>query len=166
MAKGAGMIQPNMATMLSYILTDAAIPAGELRKMLKTVLGRTFNRISVDSDTSTNDTVLLLANSASGVEVTKANRERFESALGNVAESLAVAIARDGEGARKLLTIAQRHGANAEGREQIERIFDEVEAEKHHHDVDADAFGAEFETAIGGHYAIEQHQRAIHASAE
>lgn len=52
---------------------------------------------------------------------------------------------------RKLLTIAQRHGANAEGREQIQRIFDEVEAEKHHHDVDADAFSAEFETAIGGH---------------
>ena len=52
---------------------------------------------------------------------------------------------------RKLLTIAQRHGANAEGREQIERIFEEVEAEKRHHDVDAEAFGAEFETAIGGH---------------
>jgi len=52
---------------------------------------------------------------------------------------------------RKLFAIAQRHGANAEGREQIQRIFDEVEAEKHHHDVDADAFGAEFQTAIGGH---------------
>ena len=52
---------------------------------------------------------------------------------------------------RKLLKIAQRHGANAAGREQIQRIFEEVETEKHHHNVDAEAFGAEFETAIGGH---------------
>lgn len=123
MAKGAGMIQPNMATMLSYIFTDAAIPADELRKMLKTVLGRTFNRISVDSDTSTNDTVLLLANGASGVAVTKVNRERFESALGNVAESLAVAIARDGEGARKLLTIDVEGAVSEHAAETIARAI-------------------------------------------
>ena len=123
MAKGAGMIQPNMATMLSYIFTDAAIAAGVLRKMLKAVLGRTFNRISVDSDTSTNDTLLLLANGASGVAITRANREMFESALGNVAESLAVAIARDGEGARKLLTIDVEGAPSERAAETIARAI-------------------------------------------
>ena len=91
--------------------------------MLKTVLGRTFNRISVDSDTSTNDTVLLLANGASGVAITRANRERFESALGNVAESLAVAIARDGEGARKLLTIDVEGAASERAADTIARAI-------------------------------------------
>jgi len=112
--KGAGMIQPNMATMLCYLFTDGAIPTPALRKMLKTAVGKTFNRISVDSDMSTNDTVLLLANGASGVAITKRNRKEFEAALGSVAESLAVAIARDGEGARKLFTI-DIEGASSDG---------------------------------------------------
>ena len=68
MAKGAGMIQPNMATMLSFIFTDAAFEAQTLNRMLRTAVERSFNRISVDGDTSTNDTVLLLANGASGIE--------------------------------------------------------------------------------------------------
>lgn len=114
MTKGAGMIQPNMATMLCYLFTDAAIPAPALRKMLKTAVDKTFNRISVDSDMSTNDTVILLANGASGVSITKRNREKFEAALGSVTESLAVAIVRDGEGARKLFTI-DVEGASSDG---------------------------------------------------
>ena len=123
MTKGAGMIQPNMATMLCYLFTDAAIPAGALGKMLKTAVGKTFNRVSVDSDMSTNDTVLLLANGASGVKITKRNRETFEAALGSVAESLAVAIARDGEGARKLFTIDVEGASSDSAAETIARAI-------------------------------------------
>ena len=123
MTKGAGMIQPNMATMLCYLFTDAAIPAPVLRKMLKTAVGKTFNRVSVDSDMSTNDTVLLLANGASGVAITKRNREEFEAALSRVTESLAVAIARDGEGARKLFTIDVEGASSAGAAETIARAI-------------------------------------------
>ncbi len=105
MAKGSGMIHPRLATMLAYIMTDARIAPGPLAKMLRSVADETFNRISVDSDTSTNDTVCLLANGQSGVQVRGSNRDAFRAALRTVAEQLAIAIARDGEGARKLLTI-------------------------------------------------------------
>lgn len=105
MAKGAGMIQPNMATMLSFVLTDAFIEAGTLQRMLKRAVDRSFNRISVDGDTSTNDTVYLLANGASGIRLDSKDRTLFEEALGRLAQELAVAIVTDGEGSRKLLTI-------------------------------------------------------------
>ena len=105
MAKGSGMIHPNMATMLGFLFTDAAIPAAQLGKILKRVAGRTFNCISVDGDTSTNDTVFLLANGASGVKITKANRAEFERAVESVAQQLAIAIVRDGEGAKKVVTL-------------------------------------------------------------
>jgi glutamate N-acetyltransferase/amino-acid N-acetyltransferase len=94
-----------MATMLSYIFTDAAIGAGPLQAMLKKAVDRSFNRISVDSDTSTNDTVILLANGASGIAISRSSRDAFEDGLASVSESLAIAIAKDGEGARKLVTI-------------------------------------------------------------
>jgi glutamate N-acetyltransferase/amino-acid N-acetyltransferase len=123
MAKGAGMIHPNMATMLSYIFTDAAIPADALQTMLKKAVGRSFNRISVDSDTSTNDTVLLLANGASGVAVSRSNRNSFEAGLAQVAESLAVAIAKDGEGARKLVTIDVEGAATERDADTIARAI-------------------------------------------
>lgn len=123
MTKGAGMIQPNMATMLCYLFTDAKVPAGMLRKMLKTAVSKTFNRISVDSDMSTNDTVLLLANGASGVAIKKWNREEFKAALCSVAESLAVAIARDGEGARKLFTIDVEGASSDAAAETIARAI-------------------------------------------
>ncbi len=105
MAKGSGMIQPNMATMLAFIFTDADLKPGALKKMLLAAVEPTFNSISVDSDTSTNDTVFMLANGASGVRPKKAARTAFQKALTSVCEQLAVAIVRDGEGARKLLTI-------------------------------------------------------------
>ena len=108
MAKGAGMIQPNMATMLSFILTDAAVEAATLRRMLKRAVDRSFNCISVDGDTSTNDTVYLLANGASGVRLGGKDRALFEQALGRLAEELAVAIVTDGEGSKKLLAIEVR----------------------------------------------------------
>ncbi|MBI3693243.1 MAG: bifunctional glutamate N-acetyltransferase/amino-acid acetyltransferase ArgJ [Acidobacteria bacterium] len=106
MAKGAGMIHPLMATMLSFLFTDADLRPAELKPMLAAAVERSFNRISVDGDTSTNDTVYLIANGASGVRPLSKERARVEEALLQVAEQLAVAIVRDGEGARKLLTIA------------------------------------------------------------
>ena len=92
MAKGAGMIQPNMATMLAFLFTDADLKPGPLQKMLGEAVEQTFNSISVDSDTSTNDTAFLLANGASGVRPKKADRAAFKKALTSVCEQLAVGI--------------------------------------------------------------------------
>jgi glutamate N-acetyltransferase/amino-acid N-acetyltransferase len=107
MCKGAGMIHPNMATMLCYLTTDAAVPQALLRTLLRGAAGRTFNRINIDGDQSTNDTVLLLANGASGVKVAAAgpDRERFAAALTEVCARLAELVVRDGEGATKLVEI-------------------------------------------------------------
>ena len=102
MTKGSGMIQPNMATTLGFVVTDAVVSAAALRSALKKAIDRSYNRISVDGDTSTNDTVAVLANGASGV---KPSAKALEGALTSVLESLAVQIARDGEGAKKLVTI-------------------------------------------------------------
>jgi glutamate N-acetyltransferase/amino-acid N-acetyltransferase len=123
MAKGAGMIHPNMATMLSFLFTDAAIEAGALRRMLRKAVGRSFNRISVDSDMSTNDTVVLLANGAAGIGLSASNRRFFESALAQLTEDLAVAIARDGEGARKLLTIDVEGASSDKAADRIARAI-------------------------------------------
>jgi len=101
-AKGSGMIHPNMATMLSVIVTDAQVSAAVLQAALKNASKRSFNRISVDGDTSTNDTLLVLANGASGVKPTAAE---FQAALEDVCISLAQQVARDGEGATKFITI-------------------------------------------------------------
>jgi glutamate N-acetyltransferase / amino-acid N-acetyltransferase len=105
MAKGAGMIQPNMATTLNFIMTDAAISPRHLQQMLTAAAERSFHRLSVDGDTSTNDTVLLLANGASGVKPDEKGRLVFQEVLAWVMEDLAEMIARDGEGARKLISI-------------------------------------------------------------
>jgi glutamate N-acetyltransferase/amino-acid N-acetyltransferase len=101
MAKGAGMIEPNMATMLSFLLTDAAIPTATLRPMLKQAVEKSFNMISVDTDTSTSDTVILMANGLAG----EVDRNAFQSALDEVCSSLAKEVARDGEGASKLIEV-------------------------------------------------------------
>ena len=101
MAKGAGMIHPNMATMLSTIVTDAAISPGDLALALKRAVDGSFNSISIDGDTSTNDTVLVLANGAAGPLVF----ERFAHALAELCADLAQQIVRDGEGATKFITI-------------------------------------------------------------
>lgn len=105
MTKGSGMIHPQMATTLGFVLTDAVLPAVELRAMLKRTVERSYNRLSVDGDTSTNDTLVLMANGASGARPDKKELARVEEAVAEVMESLARAIARDGEGARKLVTI-------------------------------------------------------------
>jgi glutamate N-acetyltransferase/amino-acid N-acetyltransferase len=103
-AKGSGMIAPNMATMLGFLVSDAAIDATSLQKALKESVDETFNNVSVDHDTSTNDMVLLLANGASGLTVGKEiPLPVFKQALDYVNMHLAKVIARDGEGATKLL---------------------------------------------------------------
>ena len=109
-AKGSGMIQPDMATMLSFLFTDAALPSAVLQPMLAQVVGRTYNCITVDSDTSTSDTVLLFATGQSGagegVERLDHPRLRdFRRKLEDVARDLALQVVKDGEGAQKLVTI-------------------------------------------------------------
>ncbi|MDP8991138.1 MAG: bifunctional glutamate N-acetyltransferase/amino-acid acetyltransferase ArgJ [Acidobacteriota bacterium] len=118
MTKGSGMIQPNMATTLGFVMTDAVVTPELLRTALKRAVGRSYNRISVDGDTSTNDTVAVLANGASGV---KPAAKAFEAALTEVLESLARQIARDGEGARKLITVDVEGAASEKAAEQIAR---------------------------------------------
>ncbi|VAW40242.1 Glutamate N-acetyltransferase @ N-acetylglutamate synthase [hydrothermal vent metagenome] len=106
MAKGSGMIHPNMATMLAVLTTDAAIAPNVLNGLLNTAVNRSFNRISIDGDTSTNDTVLLLANGASGTAVTNpASITQFSDALNHLCTTLAHMIVRDGEGATKFVEI-------------------------------------------------------------
>lgn len=105
MTKGAGMIQPNMATTLAFVMTDAAIPAGVLRPMLAAAIDRSYHCVSIDGDTSTNDTVVLLANGASGIRPNQKERLVFEEVLCWVLEDLAEKIALDGEGARKLISV-------------------------------------------------------------
>ncbi len=105
MTKGSGMIHPNMATTLGYILTDAAIPAKDLKMILARATDLSFNRLTVDGDTSTNDTLVLLANGASKVKPSAAELVEIAEAINTVAKSLAAQIARDGEGARKLVRV-------------------------------------------------------------
>jgi glutamate N-acetyltransferase/amino-acid N-acetyltransferase len=107
-AKGAGMIEPNMATMLVYLMTDAELPRQSLKPMLKRVVDKTFNAISIDTDTSTSDTVVLMANGLAG----KVNVTEFERALLEVGEYLAREIARNGEGATKLITVEVSRAKN------------------------------------------------------
>ena len=100
-AKGAGMIEPNMATMLVYLMTDAELPKTALRPMLRRVVDRTFNCMSIDTDTSTSDTVVLMANGLAG----KVKLGQFEKGLLEVCEYLTKEIARNGEGATKLIAV-------------------------------------------------------------
>ena len=105
-AKGAGMIEPNMATMLVYLMTDADLPKAALRPMLRRVVDQTFNCMSIDTDTSTSDTVVLMANGLAG----KVRFGVFEKGLLEVSEYLTREIARNGEGVTKLI-IADVNGA-------------------------------------------------------
>lgn len=103
--KGSGMIAPNMGTMLSFIVTDAVIPAGQIKMALKNAADVSFNMIVVDGDESTNDTCLMMANGASGVEVFKDGKldSNFQDALNYLCIDLAKKMARDGEGATKFI---------------------------------------------------------------
>jgi glutamate N-acetyltransferase/amino-acid N-acetyltransferase len=123
MTKGSGMIQPRMATTLGFIMTDASIPAAQLRAILKRGVERSYNRLSVDGDTSTNDTLVLLANGASGVRPDARELPKVEEGIAGVMESLAQAIARDGEGARKFVTIVVSGTSNDDSAARMARAI-------------------------------------------
>lgn len=114
MAKGAGMIHPRLATTLCFLTTDAAVPAPVLQRALERAVERSFNRITVDGDTSTNDTVLVLANGQAGAPPVDGGEdlERFTEALTAVAEDLARMVVRDGEGAQRLVEVVVEGAAD------------------------------------------------------
>lgn len=114
LAKGAGMIEPNMATMLAFLLTDAAVEKRALQTALRESVKKSFNRISVDGDMSTNDTVLCLANGAAGNHLLKQGHAQwpaFCAMLDRITQALAMMIIGDGEGAKKVATITVKGAA-------------------------------------------------------
>jgi len=116
-AKGAGMIRPDMATMLAYIATDAGVEAPALQQCLHAAVARSFNRITVDGDTSTNDACVLVATGAGGMRVIRADGDHYEAfsaAVTAVCERLAQLIVRDAEGATKFVTVSVAGGADSD----------------------------------------------------
>jgi glutamate N-acetyltransferase/amino-acid N-acetyltransferase len=125
-AKGSGMIQPNMATMLSFIATDAAISPALLQRALRRAVAPTFNSITIDGDTSTNDTLAILANGESGArKITKENADfrKFSAALQSICHSLALAIVADGEGAQRVIEIEVRGAPSARAADKVARTI-------------------------------------------
>jgi glutamate N-acetyltransferase / amino-acid N-acetyltransferase len=123
-AKGSGMIHPDMATMLAFLTTDVRISSARLQKMLKSAVDQSFNMVSVDGETSTNDMVVCLANGAAenkSIEKFPAARRAFQSALDAVCTELAKRIARDGEGATKFAEIRVTGARNPETARKIAR---------------------------------------------
>jgi len=121
MAKGSGMIHPNMGTMLAFMTTDAQISASELQRLLREAVNDSFNMVTVDGDTSTNDMALFLANGASGITPVGEDWERFEYMVKAMAVYLAREIARDGEGAGKLLEVKVTGAKTKEDARKIAR---------------------------------------------
>ena len=113
-AKGAGMIHPNMATMLGFVATDAGIAKAALQKMVRNAADKSFNAITVDGDTSTNDAFVVMATGAGPRVATTQDAAVLEAALTEVSQALAQAIVRDGEGATKFVTIRIERGRDAE----------------------------------------------------
>ncbi|MDA1371583.1 MAG: bifunctional glutamate N-acetyltransferase/amino-acid acetyltransferase ArgJ [Proteobacteria bacterium] len=116
-AKGAGMLKPNLATMLSFVFTDARIAKDKLGSLLEEVVSHSFNRLTVDGDTSTNDSCMLTATGQSGVEIKNLQSEegtQFRKALQQVFLELATELIRDAEGASKFVTIEVIHGKSAQ----------------------------------------------------
>jgi glutamate N-acetyltransferase/amino-acid N-acetyltransferase len=116
MAKGAGMIKPNMATMLAYIATDASLDKALLQSVLEQCTDQSFNRITIDGDTSTNDACVLIASGDSGVVVNKDvdGYQQFIDCLSEVFIELAQGLVRDGEGASKFVTVQVNGGADSD----------------------------------------------------
>lgn len=117
-SKGSGMIKPNMATMLGFVATDAAVNEELLHRAVRLATEKSFNRITVDSDTSTNDSVMLIATGSSGVEIDESTFEAFLAQLAEVFIALAQAIIRDGEGASKFVSVI------VEGAEDTQEALD------------------------------------------
>ena len=123
-AKGSGMIHPNMGTMLGYILCDAEVELEWLDKSVKEIVDLSFNMISVDGETSTNDSVLVLCNGASKVQAkSDADKKLLFAALLDVSTKLAISIARDGEGASKLITVKVRNYPDLAKAREIARMI-------------------------------------------
>lgn len=123
-AKGAGMIHPNMATMLAFVLTDAAVPADALRSITKRAARKSFNSISIDGDTSTNDTLLVLANGASGVPETHVNAiTAADGIVSWVCEQLALQIVADGEGVTKVFEVRVTGAASRDDAQNAARTI-------------------------------------------
>ncbi|WP_019849442.1 bifunctional glutamate N-acetyltransferase/amino-acid acetyltransferase ArgJ [Desulfitobacterium sp. PCE1] len=119
MAKGSGMIHPNMGTMLGFITTDATIPAPDLQELLSEAVEESFNMVTVDGDTSTNDMVLVLANGKSGITLNSGEWAEFRRMFLAVCKKLAQDIARDGEGATKFLEVQAFGAATVEDARKI-----------------------------------------------
>lgn len=125
-AKGSGMIHPHMATMLAFVVTDAALTRPFAHRALQAATGRTFNSVTVDGDTSTNDTLILMSNGASGAPLIRAvegDYERFVDALESVCKELALAIVADGEGATRVAEIEVRGAPTDEIAAQVARTI-------------------------------------------
>jgi glutamate N-acetyltransferase/amino-acid N-acetyltransferase len=129
-AKGAGMIAPKMATMLAFITTDAAVDPADLQACLARVVNKTFNCITVDGDTSTNDMVIALANGVSGVQLTGDALQPFEQGLYQVCEYLAKRIVKDGEGASRIFEVRVSGAADADAARRIARTIAESQLVK------------------------------------
>jgi glutamate N-acetyltransferase/amino-acid N-acetyltransferase len=127
MGKGAGMIAPNMATMLGFVTTDADVEIALLRRALQEAVAATFNRITVDGDTSTNDTVVLMASGAAGVRIDTegADYDAFRDALTKVLRDIALLIVRDGEGATCIAEVRVDGAASAADADRIARTVAE-----------------------------------------
>jgi len=123
MTKGSGMIHPNMATTLAFVMTDAVIPSSVLQPMLSAATELSFNRLSVDGDQSTNDMLVLLANGASALKPSGDDLDLFSSALILLLQDLAAQIAKDGEGAQKRVTIDVSGAASDEEASRIARAI-------------------------------------------
>ncbi len=124
LAKGAGMIEPHMATMLAFILTDAGCNTSALQSLLEEGVNQSFNRISIDGDQSTNDTVMMLANGAAGNEALDERHPQwsvFAAAVRELMFALAMMIVQDGEGAKKCITVAVRGAASVSDAEKAAR---------------------------------------------
>ncbi|NMA69996.1 MAG: bifunctional glutamate N-acetyltransferase/amino-acid acetyltransferase ArgJ [Desulfitobacterium sp.] len=119
MAKGSGMIHPNMGTMLGFITTDAMIPADDLQVLLREAVEDSFNMVTVDGDTSTNDMVLALANGQSGISLNEEDWQEFRQMFFAVCKKLAQDIARDGEGASKFIQVQVEGAGNIEDARKI-----------------------------------------------
>src|SRR5690606_9892556 len=116
-SKGAGMIRPNMATMLGYLATDAGIAPALLKEMTRSIADRSFNRITVDGDTSTNDSFIIIASGQSGVQIDSSDNPLYEAlfdALADAATELAQKIVRDAEGATKFITVRVEQAGSTE----------------------------------------------------
>ncbi len=118
-AKGAGMIRPDMATMLCFVCTDAEVQHADLQPALARAVERTFNRITIDGDTSTNDTVLVMASGLSGAKVDASSRAAFQQVLEDLLADLAIELVRDGEGVTKVVRLEVQGAATDDDARKI-----------------------------------------------